>query len=72
MKHHSCGNGLDHRCRDGNGEIRRKNGTTRVDTLRETYGNGFAQGVRGDMHLNSFLDRAGATSLSNYLRQRRE
>jgi hypothetical protein len=70
MKHTSCEDGLDRRCRDANGEIRRKNGSTRVDTLRETYGDGFAQGARGDMHLNTFLDRAGAASLSDYLKHR--
>ena len=33
-----CHPGLDDRCRDKDGEIRRKNGNTRVDTLREIYG----------------------------------
>jgi hypothetical protein len=36
---------LDDRCRDNNGEIRRKNGATRVGTLRQTYGEGFAPGA---------------------------
>jgi hypothetical protein len=34
--------GLDNRCRDNNGEIRNKNGATRVGTLRQTYGDKFA------------------------------
>ncbi|GLR68268.1 hypothetical protein GCM10010909_29490 [Acidocella aquatica] len=63
--------GLDDRRRDQNGEIRRKNGNTRIDTLRETYGPGFAPDVRGDMHLDTLLDRAGANSLSDYLKGRK-
>jgi hypothetical protein len=38
--------GLDGRHRDKDGEISRKHGNTRVDTLRETYGGDFAQGAR--------------------------
>jgi hypothetical protein len=35
----NCRSGsLDDRCRDNNGEIRHKNGSTQVGTLRETYG----------------------------------
>jgi len=66
----NCNAGLDNRCRDQNGEIRHKNGATRVDTLRETYGESFAQGVRGDMKLDTLLDRTGARSLSELLKQR--
>jgi hypothetical protein len=66
-----CERGLDRRCRDQDGQIRQKNGNTRVDTLRETYGDAFAQEYRGDMHLRTLLDRAGAPSLSQYLRRRR-
>lgn len=61
--------GLDGRDRDENGRIRAKNGTTRVDTLRGIDGNDFAQGVRGDMKLDTLLDRSGADSLSDFLRQ---
>jgi hypothetical protein len=39
--------GLDNRARDKDGEIRHKNGNTRVDTLRGVYGDGFAPHVRG-------------------------
>jgi hypothetical protein len=66
-----CDLGLDDRCRDLDGQIRQKNGNTRVDTLRETYGEEFAQGYRGDMHLRTLLDRTGAPSLSQYVRRRR-
>ncbi len=60
--------GLDGRHRDLNGRISEKHGNTRVDTLRETYGNKFAEGVRGDAHLRSILDRTDSSSLSDYLR----
>jgi hypothetical protein len=40
--------GLDQRCRDLDGEIRRKRGDTLVGTLRKTYGPDFAPGVRSD------------------------
>lgn len=63
-----CPPGLDDRCRDENGEIRRKNGNTRVDTLRRTYGDDFAPRVRGDMKLENLLKRTGAGSLSNLLK----
>jgi hypothetical protein len=67
-----CHQGLDDRCRDNNGEIRRKNGNTRVDTLRQTYGEHFAAGVRGDMKLENLLERAGADSLRDFLRKDRK
>jgi hypothetical protein len=46
-----CNEGLDDRCRDQNGQIRAKNGSTLVRTLRETYGEDFAPGVRSDMKI---------------------
>ncbi|WP_316180800.1 hypothetical protein [Bradyrhizobium sp. SZCCHNRI1009] len=61
--------GLDGRHRDLNGEIRQKNGNTRIDTLRETYGNDFAKGHRGDMRLDTLLESSGARSLSEYLKR---
>jgi len=60
--------GLDGRSRDENGQTRAKNGNTRIDTLREKYGEGFGDGIRGDAHLNTLLDRTGYDSLSEYLR----
>jgi hypothetical protein len=60
--------GLDGRSRDENGQTRAKNGNTRIDTLRETYGENFGEGMRGDAHLRTLLDRAGSNSLSEYLR----
>jgi hypothetical protein len=57
-----CNRGLDARCRDRNGEIRRKNGATRVGTLRKIYGEDFAAGVRSDTKLDTLLDRRGVAS----------
>jgi hypothetical protein len=70
-KGHGCRNGLDHRCRDESGEIRRKNGSTLVGTLRNIYGDDFALGVRSDMKLDNLLDQTGAESLSGLLRRKR-
>ena len=69
MPKKSCQNGLDECCRDLNGEIRHKNGSTRINTLRETYGRHFAAGYRGDMKLDTLLDRSAANSLSDYLKR---
>ena len=62
--------GLDERCRDNGGSIRQKDGNTRVDTLRETQGDNFAPGVRGDMHLNTLLERTDKKSLRERLKNR--
>lgn len=67
MSNH-CETGLDDRCRDADGEIRRKRGDTLVGTLRDEYGPDFAPGVRSDMRLDTLLERTGATSLSDLLR----
>lgn len=61
--------GLDGRHRDQNGQIRHKNGTTRVGTLREQYGEDFAAGRRSDMHLKTLLEREVADSLSQLLKK---
>lgn len=66
----NCNRGLDDRCRDKGGEIRHKNGATRVATLRATYGQGFAPAVRGDMKLDTLLERTNARSLSELLKKR--
>jgi hypothetical protein len=71
MHKKSCQTALDNRCRDGDGTIRQKNGATRVYTLRDTYGAKFAEGFRGDMKLDTLLDRTGANSLTGYLKRRR-
>lgn len=63
---------LDNRKRDTSGHAREKRGDTRVDTLRKTYGDSFAPGVRGDAHLKTLLDRTGSSSLSDYLKTARQ
>ena len=70
MARKSPNSGLDGRSRDKDGEIRHKNGNTRVDTLREIYGDGFAPNVRGDMHLDTLLERTGARSLSDFIKNK--
>ena len=54
--------GLDHRRRDKGGEIRHKSGKTCVDSLRKTYGPGFA-------NLHTSLKRKRCKSLHEYLRK---
>jgi len=66
----NCNTGLDQRCRDEDGTIRRKRSDTRIGTLRDEYGEDFAQGIRSDATLGTLLKRAGAESLSEYLRTR--
>jgi hypothetical protein len=65
-----CNSGLDDRCRDLDGTIRRKRGDTLVGTLRQTYGPDFATGARSDMRLDTLLDRTGAESLNELLQNR--
>lgn len=68
MKDQKCDVGLDSRCRDLDGEIRRKRSDTLVRTLRDEYGANFAPGVRADMKLGTLLDRKGVSSLKQYLK----
>ena len=70
MATHSCNEGLDDRCRDEDGSIRRKRGDTLVGTLRREYGPDFAPGVRSDKRLDSLLEETGVNSLSGYQRRR--
>jgi hypothetical protein len=65
-----CDEGLDDRCRDQNGQIRAKNGSTLIRTLRNTYGEGFAPDARSDMKLDTLLERNGVRSLSDILKKR--
>lgn len=66
-----CEDGLDGRCRDGDGEIRRKRSDTLVGTLRREYGEHFASGIRSDATLGTLLERSGSKSLSDYLKRRK-
>jgi hypothetical protein len=62
--------GLDGRMQDRNGEIRHKRRDTLVGTLRDTYGESFADGTRSDATLGTVLDRAGCATLDEYLKKR--
>ena len=66
-----CNSGLDNRCRDEDGEIRRKRSDTLVGTLRREYGDNFAEDFRSDAKLGTVLRETGSTSLSDYLKHRR-
>lgn len=63
--------GLDGRHRDENGQIRQKNGNTRIGTLRETYGDDFAQGHRSDKKLENVLRDENASSLTELVRRKK-
>lgn len=62
--------GLDGRMRDQNGEIRQKRSDTKVATLRQTYGDEFAQGYRSDAHLGTVLKREGVATLDQLLKKK--
>jgi hypothetical protein len=64
-----CNPGLDGRCRDEDGSIRKKRGDTLVGTLRQEYGPEFAEGARSDMRLDTLLEQAGVDSLTEFLRR---
>lgn len=68
MAKNHCDVGLDQRCRDNDGEIRQKRGDTLVKTLRKTYGEDFAPGVRGDAKLETLRQRSGGESLSKLVK----
>jgi hypothetical protein len=67
----NCETGLDNRCRDENGEIRRKRSDTLVSTLRKEYGDDFAEDFRSDATLGTVLRETDSESLSDYLKHRR-
>lgn len=64
--------GLDKRHRDVDGEIERKKGNTRVDTLRKTYGDDFLSDFRGDARLETVLKETGAQSLTELIKKHRK
>jgi hypothetical protein len=61
--------GLDKRSRDKDGLIHEKRGDTLVRSLRKSYGENFAPGVRGDMKLETLLSREKASSLSELIKR---
>jgi hypothetical protein len=55
------------RHRDLDGRIERKHGNTRVSSLRERYGQGFAPDFRSDTKPSTVLRETGRASLSEFL-----
>ena len=64
--------GLDDRHRDGDGQIDRKHGNTKVDTLRETYGPNFGGDHNGNKQLENLLKEENVDSLSQLLKKHPE
>ena len=58
--------------RDQDGEIRKKRSDTLVRTLRQEYGDGFAEGYRSDTKLGTVLKREGVETLDQLLKKPRE
>lgn len=56
------------RARTKEGQLREKRGDTRVDTIEAQYHRDF--GARGDMHLDTLLDREGVKSLTELLKRK--
>jgi hypothetical protein len=52
-------NGLDGRHRDANGQISEKHGNTKVETLREIYGDNFLSQWRSDATLETVRAETG-------------
>lgn len=63
--------GLDGRSRNEDGEIRKKRIDTLVGTLRQEYGQDFAQGYRSDAKLGTVLEREKVDDLSQLLKKKR-
>ena len=62
--------GLDGRMRDEDGEIRKKRSDTLVKTLRDEYGEEFAEGYRSDAKLRTVLKKEGLESLDQLLKKK--
>ena len=54
------------RSRTKPGPLREKRGDTNVSTIEKKYGRDF--GVRGDMHLDTLLEKLGEASLNDLIR----
>jgi hypothetical protein len=53
------------RSRNQDGQLREKRGDTHVSSIEEKYDRDF--GVRGDMHLETLLEREGVDSLNDLI-----
>jgi len=63
--------GLDNRHRDKDGTIAKKHGNTLIQSLRETYGAGFAPDCDPDAQLSDCLEKIDGHSLSQLVRGER-
>lgn len=57
------------RCRNESGPLRAKRGDTHIETVETQYG--VDLGVRGDMHLETYLRREGLNSLNDLIHRKR-
>ena len=55
--------------RDEDGEIRAKNGATKIGNIEEKYG--VDLGARSDMRLDNYLEKFGYDSMSEAIRENR-
>lgn len=56
------------RSRNKSGPLREKRGDTNVSTIEKQYDRDF--GVRGDMHLDTLLEKTGMKSLNDLLKSK--
>jgi hypothetical protein len=61
---------LDDRYRDEDGQIRKKRGDTKVETLKETYSE--FEGINGNKLLKTLEKELGTDSLNSTLKKLRE
>lgn len=54
-----------YRTRNQDGQLRDKRDDTHMETIEKQYGRDF--GVRGDMHLGTFLEKKGIQSLNDLI-----
>ncbi len=66
MGHHNDAPGMrGYRSRNEKGPLREKRGDTHIATIEETYG--LELGVRGDMHLDTYLEKHNKKSLNDLI-----
>lgn len=59
-----------YRSRTESGPLRAKREDTRIDTIENKYG--LDLGVRGDMHLGTYLEKKGIASLNDLIHGKRK
>ena len=56
------------RGRNEDGQLRQKRGDTHIETIEKQYG--IDLNVRGDMHLNTYLDKNNINSLNDLINEK--